>query len=61
MTGREVNTATIGNRPGGFLRDTRIPVRVITIEVLFAFSSEEELKKKQEEGLLFCTLKSQNR
>ncbi|PRS02380.1 phage tail protein [Bacillus atrophaeus] len=49
VMGREVNTATIGNRPGGFLRGTRIPVRVITIEVLFAFSSEEELKKKQEE------------
>lgn len=49
VTGREVNTATIGNRPGGFLRDTRIPVRVITVEVLFAFRSEEELKKKQEE------------
>lgn len=49
VMGREVNTATIGNRPGGFLRGVRVPVRVITIEVLFAFSSEEELKKKQEE------------
>ncbi|WP_367386947.1 distal tail protein Dit [Bacillus vallismortis] len=46
---REVNTATIGNRPGGFFRGTRLPIRTITIDVLFAFSSEEELKKKQEE------------
>ncbi|MDA7028452.1 phage tail family protein [Bacillus sp. CLL-7-23] len=49
VIGREINIATIGNRPGGYLRSVRIPVRVITIEVLFAFSSEEELRKKQEE------------
>ncbi|MEW4192222.1 phage tail family protein [Bacillus altitudinis] len=49
VVGREVKIDTIGNRPGGFLRGTRLPVRVITLEVLFAFSSESELKKKQEE------------
>nr|MDF9459352.1 phage tail family protein [Bacillus pumilus] len=49
VVGREVKIDTIGNRAGGFLRGTRLPVRVITLEVLFAFSSEKELKKKQEE------------
>lgn len=44
---REVNTSSKGNRPGGFLRGTRIPIRTITIDVLFAFSSEEELKKNK--------------
>lgn len=49
VVGREVNIETKGNRRGGFLRRTRVPTRVITLEVLFAFSSESELKKKQEE------------
>ncbi|MER3125615.1 distal tail protein Dit [Bacillus pumilus] len=49
VVGREVKIDTIGNRSGGFLRGTRLPVRIITVEVLFAFSTEKELKKKQEE------------
>ncbi|WP_371103527.1 distal tail protein Dit, partial [Streptomyces sp. PU_AKi4] len=43
VVGREVKIDTIGNRAGGFLRGTRLPVRVITLE------GESELNKKQEE------------